>query len=137
MKITINNDVFQVFSLIEGKLGKNNLFFVGGFVRDTLLGRITDDLDFATPLDPQVVFSMFPYAHFFQKFGTVSFKINQFHITIASFRKESDYKDFRHPDDVVFVKSLKEDSKRRDFTINCLYVNSSLEVLDPTKRGLV
>jgi tRNA nucleotidyltransferase (CCA-adding enzyme) len=136
MKIAINPVFSEAYQLVSDKLGKENVYLVGGFVRDTLLKRATHDMDFATPLEPSSVFKAFPYGTYFEKYGTVSFKISGIAITIASFRKEKHYLDHRHPSSVTFVKSLYEDYKRRDFTVNALYVNASLDVIDPTRRGL-
>ncbi|MCP6717908.1 CCA tRNA nucleotidyltransferase, partial [Klebsiella pneumoniae] len=48
----------------------------------------------------------------------------------TTFRTESGYQDFRRPDQVTFVRSLKEDLKRRDFTINALAMTANGEVID-------
>lgn len=136
MKIILKTEAKEVFDLVADKLGEKNIYLVGGFVRDYLLERESTDMDFATPLDPNIVFSLFPYSLYFKKFGTVSFKIGKIHVTIASFRKEENYLDYRHPSKVTFVTSLKVDSKRRDFSINALYADSKLDVLDPTHHGL-
>lgn len=136
MKIALNSKFLQAFGLIQEKLGKENVYLVGGFVRDTLLNRETSDLDIATPLSSEHVFSLFPYGLYFKKFGTVSFKLGDIKVTVATFRKETDYKDHRHPSKVAFVKSLYEDYKRRDFTINSLYVDYNFNVIDPTKHGI-
>lgn len=136
MKITLNKGVLSIFRGLENKLGTGNVYLVGGFVRDSLLKRESQDLDFATPLPPEKVLPLFPDALIFSKYGTVSFAEGGYDITIACFRKESAYKDFRHPSSVSFSASLAEDALRRDFTINALYADSSLTVLDPTSRGL-
>ena len=49
---------------------------------------------------------------------------------ITTLRKESSYLDNRHPSKIEFVKDLKEDYLRRDFTVNALYMNKDLEVID-------
>jgi tRNA nucleotidyltransferase (CCA-adding enzyme) len=136
MKFRIKPLFSPVLELVQSKLGRENTYLVGGFVRDTLLGRKTRDMDFATPLRPEVVSVAFPDATCFRKYGNVSFTINGIHVTITSFRRETGYKDFRHPSSVTFISSLEEDAKRRDFTINCLYVNAEMNILDPTRRGI-
>ena len=97
---------------------------VGGFVRDTLLQRETHDMDFATDVSLSTLSSLFPHSLVFAKFGTLSF------------RKEGDYQDHRHPLKVEFISSYQEDSIRRDFTINALYVSKDFEIHDPTGYGL-
>jgi tRNA nucleotidyltransferase (CCA-adding enzyme) len=136
MKITLNKGALSIFKGLEAKLGTGNVFLVGGFVRDNLLNRESFDLDFATSLPPEKILPLFPEALIFSKYGTVSFAEDGYDITLACFRKESAYKDFRHPSSVSFNASLNEDALRRDFTINALYADSSLTVLDPTSRGL-
>ena len=107
---------------ISEKLGKENIFLVGGFVRDKLRNKESKDIDFAVSLDPETVKRAFPYGYA-SPFGTVSFKLNSFSITLASRRKENGYQDYRHPGNLIFVNTIEEDFKRRDFTINSLYAN--------------
>lgn len=109
---------------------------VGGFVRDTLLQRETNDMDFATDVSLSTLSSLFPHSLVFAKFGTLSFRKDGVDITIAHFRKEGDYQDHRHPLKVEFISSYQEDSIRRDFTINALYVSKDFEIHDPTGYGL-
>ncbi len=117
------------------KLGRQNVYLVGGFVRDTMLGKTTSDIDFAVKNDPQSVYKAFPYGHYFEKYGTISFSLSDYRITIASLRKESGYNDLRHPDTVTFVKDIGIDYKRRDFTVNALYADCDLVILDPSGKG--
>ncbi len=136
MNVSLTNDQQEVFDLIASKLGRDNVFLVGGSVRDALLARESFDMDFAVRNAPGAVFEAFPYALYFERYGTVSFKLDPFRITVASFREERRYDDFRHPREVRFVPSLYRDYRRRDFTINCLYVDIGLNVIDPTGKGL-
>ncbi len=131
----MNERQTEVFDLVREKLGKNNVYLVGGFVRDTMLGKMTSDMDFAVKNDPQSVYKAFPYGHYFEKYGTISFTLSDYKITIASLRKESGYNDSRHPDQVTFVKDINIDYRRRDFTVNALYADSDLNILDPSKKG--
>ncbi|MBS4750666.1 CCA tRNA nucleotidyltransferase [Carnobacteriaceae bacterium zg-ZUI78] len=96
-------------------------YFVGGCVRDALLGKDISDVDIATSAFPQEV------KHIFKKtvdvgieHGTVMVLFNDNTYEVTTFRTESTYQDFRRPDKVEFVRSLEEDLKRRDFTINAL-----------------
>ncbi len=135
MKLFLDERQTEVLDLVCEKLGRSNVYLVGGFVRDTMLGKKTSDIDFAVKNDPQSVYKAFPYGHYFEKFGTISFSLSDYKITIASLRKESGYNDSRHPDSVTFVKDIDIDYKRRDFTVNALYVDSNLNILDPSKKG--
>lgn len=135
MKITLNDKQLSVFDKVMSTL-KEDTYLVGGFVRDFLLGRNSDDMDFATAMDPVDVHCLFEDALYFPRYGTTSFRKDFIHVTIASLRKEEDYSDFRHPQKVSFIKDYKIDALRRDFTINAFYVDKNFEILDPTGNGL-
>lgn len=106
-------------------------YFVGGSVRDVLLGRQIHDVDIATSAYPAEVKDLF--AHTIDtgiKHGTVTVLYNGASYEITTFRTESGYQDYRRPDHVTFVESLSEDLKRRDFTINALAMNKDGEIVD-------
>lgn len=137
MGITLNKKEQEIFNLIQDKIGnKYQVYLVGGSVRDKLLNRETKDLDFATNCDGEKVNSLFDDVLYYPKYGTNSLKIYNYHITIATFRKETCYFDYRHPSKVEFVNTIEEDYQRRDFTINCLYLDKNLKIIDPTNKGL-
>jgi putative nucleotidyltransferase with HDIG domain len=98
------------------------IYIVGGAVRDLLLGQIVDDWDFTTNATPKQILIIFPKAFYDNVFGTVGISDksvpNPFEIT--TFRTEYGYSDSRRPDKVKWGKSLQEDLKRRDFTINAM-----------------
>ena len=125
------NDLFKFLS----KLFKDNgfsLFEVGGSVRDELLGKETTDFDFATDATPEEMMKFLPNANdTFAKYGCIKYKGEYGRAEITTFRKEEDYDDFRHPKKVTFVKSLEEDYKRRDFTINAIYKDVRGKIYDP------
>lgn len=127
-----------IFRKLHKTIGKHGqIYLVGGAIRDTLLKRgDIHDLDFATDCNYKSVVNYFPKAVLFPRFGTASFKIEDYNITVSSFRVESLYEDFRHPSMVMFVRSLEEDYQRRDFTINALYADISGKVIDPTNLGI-
>ena len=50
---------------------------------------------------------------------------------VTTFRTESDYQDFRRPDSVTFIRSLHEDLKRRDFTMNAIAMDRAGKLIDP------
>ena len=109
-----------------------SLYMVGGTVRDYLLGLPLDDMDVVTDATPEDIKKILPDASFvFARFGSVSYKTEKkVKFDITTLREEKGYEDARHPDKIHFVKDLSIDVKRRDFTINALYMNSKLEVLD-------
>ncbi|MBO0440964.1 CCA tRNA nucleotidyltransferase [Candidatus Enterococcus ikei] len=106
-------------------------YFVGGSVRDALLNQSIHDVDIATSAYPEEIKQIFPRTidvgidH-----GTVLALVGEEQYEITTFRTESTYQDFRRPDTVTFVRSLKEDLKRRDFTINALAMDVNGEIID-------
>jgi len=93
----------------------------GGCVRDILLGRVPKDYDIATSAVPKEVQRVFPDSEAIgAAFGVILVKIPQGAYEIATFRKDGDYMDGRHPETVTFT-SIEEDAHRRDFTVNALF----------------
>lgn len=107
-------------------------FVVGGCVRDSLIGRTPHDWDICTnalPDQMKEVFSDFRVLDTGLKHGTLTVLLeNPYEIT--TYRKDGDYSDHRHPDQVEFVSDLKEDLSRRDFTINAMAANINGEIID-------
>ena len=108
-----------------------SLYMVGGTVRDYLLNIPLSDMDLVTDATPDDMKKFIPSADYtFRKMGSVKFKFEEQSFDITTLRKEEQYQDFRHPSKVTFVKDLKEDFVRRDFTINAMYMDKNLNVLD-------
>lgn len=109
-------------------------YFVGGSVRDALLGNVIHDVDIATSAYPEEIKTIFPNTidigidHGTVLVLTGKNKDEQYEIT--TFRTESTYTDYRRPDHVDFVRELREDLKRRDFTINAMAVDINGEIID-------
>ena len=107
-------------------------WFVGGCVRDLLLGCPPKDYDIATDAPPDRLVELFPKsdrvgAHF----GVVLVRENGSHVEVATFRSDHDYADGRRPTSVHFESDPRQDVLRRDFTINALLLDpASGEVLD-------
>ncbi|MFA5687181.1 MAG: hypothetical protein WCZ47_03745 [Bacilli bacterium] len=121
-----------------------SLYIVGGTARDYLLGLEVKDYDFVTDATPKQMKSFLVDANYtFERYGTVTYIFKKQKIDLVTLRKESGYGDYRHPQKIAFVKTLKEDYKRRDFTINALYIDMNLNVYDFTsgisdlKQGLI
>jgi poly(A) polymerase len=96
-------------------------FWVGGCVRDFLLGREPQDYDIATNALPAAVEQLF--AHTIpvgRQFGVVVIVEQGTQFQIATFRAEADYRDGRRPETVVFADA-RADALRRDFTVNGLF----------------
>ena len=96
-------------------------YWVGGCVRDMLMGREPKDYDVATNATPDQILSLFPKALVVGKaFGVVQVVIDGDPHDVATFRRDASYEDGRHPTSVVFTHA-EEDARRRDFTINGLF----------------
>lgn len=106
-------------------------YFVGGSVRDMLLGTAIHDVDIATSAYPSEIKDLFQNTvDTGIEHGTVMVLDHGDGYEITTFRTESGYTDYRRPDKVAFVRDLKEDLKRRDFTINALAMNMDGEIID-------
>ncbi len=118
---------------VVGRLRRegHEALFAGGAARDALLGRTVSDIDVATSARPEQVESLFEETHAVGKsFGVILVLLAGHQYEVATFRKESDYQDGRHPARVTFTDA-RRDAQRRDFTVNALFLDpSSGAVLD-------
>jgi len=106
-------------------------YFVGGFVRDFLLGIPSDDIDITTSAHPEVVLSLFEDSKATGiKYGTVTVKIKDVSFEVTTFRMDGTYQNHRHPEDVIYSTKLDEDLVRRDFTMNALAMDINGEIVD-------
>ncbi len=100
-------------------------YIVGGFVRDYLLNNIPSDyeIDIVTSAKPNEIVALFDKAlEVGAKFGVIIVYLDGIQYEVATFRKDARYIDGRHPEKIIF-SNMKEDAKRRDFTINGLYMD--------------
>ncbi len=107
-------------------------YVVGGAVRDALLDKDVSDFDVttsATPKEVTEVFKGYPTILTGEKHGTVTVLLPD-PVEITTFRADGEYEDMRRPSSVEFVRSLEEDLKRRDFTINALAYDEKGEIID-------
>ena len=109
-----------------------DLYLVGGSVRDYLLFGELDDIDVVSSATPEEIkkFATFKTDFVYEKFGSVSIHFEGYRIDYTTLREEQSYQDNRHPNEVHFVKDIKTDSKRRDFTINAMYMDCHKNVYD-------
>ncbi|WP_152654594.1 CCA tRNA nucleotidyltransferase [Oceanobacillus sp. CFH 90083] len=126
--------VFQkaanVISIIEDY--SYEAYFVGGCVRDYIIGRPIHDIDIATSAVPSEIQRIFPKViPVGLEHGTVIVRYQQESFEVTTYRTEGVYTDHRRPDEVHFVRHIKEDLGRRDFTMNAIAMNAKGEILDP------
>lgn len=116
------------------ELFRNNgflLYMVGGTVRDYLLEKELTDMDLvtnATPSEMKIFLTNADYT--FEKYGSVKLVFEGVKFDITTLRKECGYSDYRHPNEIIFTNKIEEDVLRRDITINALYMDESLKVID-------
>lgn len=135
----INTPVFQLISKAADRLGQE-VYVVGGYVRDIFLGRNSKDIDFVTVgsglklasevaalLGPKAKLSLFP------NYGTAQVKYKDLELEFVGARRESYNKNSRNP--IVENGTLEEDLTRRDFTINAMAISLNKDsygnLLDP------
>lgn len=107
------------------------LYLVGGSTRDYLLNIPLSDMDLVSDATPDEVKEFLENADYtFARFGSVKFIYKGVKFDLTTFRKEAGYVDSRHPNVVLFTKDIKEDYPRRDITINALYLDKDLNVID-------
>lgn len=112
-----------------------NVYGVGGFVRDELLGRTPKDYDYATPMLPDDIEQAVrdagkrPYLTG-KRFGTIGFKVSGEMVEVTSFRNER-YVDGSRKPEVIFVTNITSDLSRRDFTINAMAKRVDGTIIDP------
>ncbi|MEX2026545.1 MAG: CCA tRNA nucleotidyltransferase, partial [Pirellulaceae bacterium] len=105
--------------------------WAGGCVRDQLLGLTPKEYDVATSARPEQIREIFGYKRTLPigaAFGVISVlgPKGAGHIEVATFRRDAEYLDGRHPSGVTFTNA-EEDAKRRDFTINGIFYDPLLE----------
>lgn len=108
-------------------------YLVGGWVRDALLERNTNDIDITTNALPdqiQALFTEFPHSEVGKDHGTIGVKIQGQWLEITTYRIDQEIHDHRRPKSVQFTQNLTEDVLRRDFTINALALDVTSNLLD-------
>lgn len=114
-------------------------YFVGGMVRDLLLKRKITDIDIATGLKPEMIIrrlgdNKIAYGDQHKNFGVILAKQGSVTIEITTFRAEA-YGKSRFPK-IQFIKNTKQDSQRRDFTVNALYFNPKDKAIRDFHNGV-
>jgi len=109
-------------------------YYVGGCVRDRLMGREVHDTDIATDALPERIMEIFREYRTIPtglKHGTVTVIADGENFEVTTFRRDGSYTDSRRPDSVEFTGSIEEDLSRRDFTINAMAADKDGNIIDP------
>lgn len=129
MQIRLPEKVHNIINTLEE--AGFEAYAVGGCVRDSILGRKPDDWDITTSAKPGETKQLFPRTvDTGIKHGTVTVLLGGEGFEVTTYRIDGTYEDGRHPSEVTFTASLKEDLLRRDFTINAMAYNERSGLVD-------
>ena len=121
----------QVLKILEDN--GHEAYLVGGSVRDHLLKRASSDLDITTDAKPSEMIKIFKDYKVIPtglKHGTITLIIDKRNYEITTYRHDDNYHKHRFPKSVSFISNVKEDVKRRDFTINGLLMDKNEKIYD-------
>ncbi|HDJ3124203.1 TPA: CCA tRNA nucleotidyltransferase [Staphylococcus aureus] len=106
-------------------------YYVGGSVRDYVMGRNIHDIDITTSATPDEIESIFSHTiPVGKEHGTINVVFNDENYEVTTFRAEEDYVNHRRPSGVTFVRDLYEDLQRRDFTMNAIAMDTAYKLYD-------
>lgn len=129
LKIQVPGDVRWILETL--RTAGHEAYIVGGCVRDAILETEPKDWDITTSALPEQVKSLFPRTvDTGIQHGTVMVIRRGTGYEVTTYRVDGEYRDGRHPESVTFTRSLEEDLKRRDFTINALAYSPEDGVVD-------
>ena len=129
MKIQLPEKVKVIIQTLEA--AGYEAYAVGGCVRDSVLGRIPADWDITTSALPDQVKELFHRTiDTGIEHGTVTVMMDKEGFEVTTYRIDGEYRDHRHPEQVNFTGELKEDLRRRDFTINAMAYNDRCGMVD-------
>lgn len=104
-------------------------FVIGGFVRDKVLNLPCNDYDISTNIDKKILYDNFKVIKWNEQFKNFTIIEDNITYEITQYRKDT-YNKSRFPKTAV-VKTIEEDILRRDFTINCIYMDSNYQIFYP------
>ncbi|MEG1732985.1 MAG: HD domain-containing protein [Longicatena sp.] len=134
MQFILTENSIWILSIL--KQHHKEAFLVGGCVRDMLMKRIPHDIDITTSALPEEVIDIFSKENCKViptglQHGTITLLRHHEAIEVTTYRIDSDYINHRRPKEVAFSRSLIEDLKRRDFTMNAIAYHPELGLQDP------
>lgn len=118
-------------------------YLVGGYVRDLYVKKENKDVDVAVSAkieDLEKIFEDTPYQI---EYNCLRFTKENYLFEISPFRKEGKYIRHRYPKEIKYAKTIKQDSHRRDFTINAIYMDASGKYIsfhhgiEDLKKGII
>lgn len=130
--MNIPEDVQKILNVLHNN--NYEAYIVGGCVRDTLMGKIPKDWDITTNATPEQVkecFSLHRIIDTGLQHGTVTIVLNGIGYEITTYRIDGEYTNRRQPDYVIYSDNIRDDLKRRDFTINAIAYNPIVGFVDP------
>lgn len=106
-------------------------YIVGGFVRDKLIGKESNDIDICTSATPKEIIELFDIAKSTEnQYGAVTVIYKNYKYDVTTFRREIKYEGNRKPVKIKYIKNFKKDLLRRDFTINTLCIDKDEKIID-------
>ena len=129
-----SENIKQIFKILNEGSKEQQAMFVGGSVRKYLLSQKVDDIDIATTLKPDEIIKKFENSNITVKktgieHGTLTLVLDNNYFEVTTLRKDIST-DGRHAS-VEFTNSWEEDSRRRDFTFNAIYLSHDGKIFDP------
>ena len=123
----MEKQALKVLSILEENGYK--AYIVGGYVRDKLLGIESNDIDICTSATPKEIKEIFKSSSS-PNYGSVNITYKNINFDITTFRREIKYLDNRIPIKLKYIKTIKKDLLRRDFTVNTICMDSNGNILD-------
>jgi tRNA nucleotidyltransferase (CCA-adding enzyme) len=105
-------------------------YIVGGYPRDKYRNENSSDIDICTSMTPDSMKEHFDIIKSFEKYGSMRILYEGYTFEVTTFRKDGIYADKRRPEKVIFVDTLEEDLKRRDFIMNTLCIDKEGNYVD-------